>query len=220
MGKTYEGVEISRGAEVEAYLLPHWYAAHSCANHEKRVADQLANRGIENFLPQYESLRKWKDRRMKLKLPLFPGYVFVRTALRDSLPVLQIPGVVRLVGFGGRPMAVPEAEVARIRDFLNKGFQAEPYPFLSVGSRIRIKSGPLAGLEGVLTRHKGRQRVVLSIEMIQRSMVVDADASDLEPLARAASTFCLASEQERRATSYLDFNRVRLSHSRIQNNQS
>lgn len=189
IGQTCEAAEISAGAEVEAYALPHWYAAYSRANHEKRVADQLASRGVENFLPQYESLRKWKDRRVKLELPLFPGYVFVKMALRDRLPVLQIPGVVRLVGFGGRPVAMPEEEVARIRDFLNKGCRAEPYPFLTVGRRIRIMSGPLAGLEGVLKRHKGRHRVVLSIEMIERSVVVDADASDLEPLAHAARTF-------------------------------
>src|SRR5215467_7020856 len=83
------------------YVEPHWYAAYTCANHEKRVAEQLIERAVEHFLPQYESVRRWKDRRVKLQLPLFPGYVFVRLELRNQIRVLQIPSVVRLVGFNG-----------------------------------------------------------------------------------------------------------------------
>src|SRR5258708_26480923 len=94
---------------------PHWYAVYTCANHEHRVADQLAVRGVEHFLPLYESLRRWTDRKVRLRMPLFPGYIFVQLALRDRLRVLEVPSVVRLVGFNGRPAPLPEADVARIR---------------------------------------------------------------------------------------------------------
>jgi len=169
--------------ERAAYLWPYWYAVYTCANHERRVADQLANRGVEHLLPQYESVRRWKDRKVRLRLPLFPGYMFVQLALRDRLRVLQVPGVVRLVGFDGRPVPVPEGDVTRIREFLDRGFRAEPHPYLTVGKRVRVNSGPLAGMQGILLRRKRKFRVVISIELLRRGLVVDVDAADVEALA-------------------------------------
>src|SRR5258708_30399654 len=96
---------------------PHWYAAYTCAKHEKRVAEQFTERALENFLPQYESVRRWKDRRMKLQLPLFPGYLFVRLALRDRLRALETPSVVRLGGFKRRPTAPPDQKIEALRAF-------------------------------------------------------------------------------------------------------
>src|SRR5215471_4219981 len=96
-----------------AYLRPCWYAVYTSANHERRVADQLASRRIEHFLPQYESVRKWKDRKVRLHLPLFPGYVFVLLPLVSRLTVLQVPGVARFVGFGGNAASIPEEDLAR-----------------------------------------------------------------------------------------------------------
>src|SRR6202140_1002340 len=164
------------------YFQPHWYAAYTCANHEKGVAQQLERRSVECFLPLYESVRRWKDRRVRLQMPLFPGYVFVRLALRDRLRVLQVPGVARLVGFDGHPVALPEQELTRIREFLERGLRAEPHPFLTVGRRVRINCGPFAGLEGVLKRKKSGMRVVVSLELIQRSVAVDVEAADVSPL--------------------------------------
>jgi transcription antitermination factor NusG len=166
--------------EPQAFFLPRWYAAYTRANHEKRVADQLAERGVENLLPQYESLRKWKDRRVRLQMPLFPGYVFVHLALRNRLRVLQVPGVACLVGFAGRPVPVPEEEFARIRGFLNKGLRAEPHPCLQAGQRVRVRSGSLEGMEGIILRRKNRCRLVISLELIQRAVAVDLDGADLE----------------------------------------
>src|SRR5438552_10273646 len=120
---------IASGPEVDAFLQPHWYAAYTRANHERRMADQLAEREVEHFLPEYESMRKWKDRKVRLQMPLFPGYVFVHLALRDRLRVLQVPGVARLVGFDGHPAPVPEEEITRIRKFLYGGLRAEPHPY-------------------------------------------------------------------------------------------
>jgi transcription antitermination factor NusG len=165
---------------LQAFFEPRWYAAYTRANHERRVADQLVERGMEYFLPQYESLRNWKDRRVRLQMPLFPGYVFVHLALQNRLRVLQVPGVACLVGFAGRPMAVPEEEFARIRGFLNKGLRAEPHPYLQAGRRVRVRSGPLEGMEGIVLRRKNGWRLVISLDLIHRAMDVDVDGADLE----------------------------------------
>lgn len=165
---------------MQASSEPQWYAAYTCANHEKRVAEQLGVRAVEHFLPVYASVRRWKDRRVMLNLPLFPGYVFVRMALRDRLQVQQVPGVAHLVGFDGTPAVLPEQEIEALRTSLASGMRAEPHPFLTVGRRVLIKAGPLAGMEGVLLRRKGSLRLVISIELIQRSVAVDADAADVE----------------------------------------
>jgi len=158
-----------------------WYAAYTNANREKRVAQQLGQRSVEHFLPVYESERRWKDRRVRLQMPLFPGYVFVRMALRERVRVLQIPGVARLVGFGGMPKALPEEEIEALRAGLAGGIRAKPHPFLTIGRRVRVKSGPLAGLQGILTKRKNRVRLVVSVELIQRSVAVEMDEADVEP---------------------------------------
>lgn len=164
------------------YFEPRWYAAYTCARHEKRIAEQLARRGVESFLPLYESVRRWKDRRVCLQLPLFPGYVFVHTALAHRLRVLQIPSVVRLVGFNGLPTALPDSEIEALRRGLVDKRLVKPHPYLTVGRRVRIKNGPLAGVEGILIRKKNSVRVVLSLDLIQRSACVEVDASDVERL--------------------------------------
>jgi transcription antitermination factor NusG len=157
-----------------------WYAAYTCAQHEKSVARQLEARSIESFLPLYEKVSRWKDRSVKVQLPLFIGYVFVRMALEEKLRVLQIPSVVRLVGFHGSPTALTDDEMEAMRNGLTRILNAEPCPYLQVGRRVRIKSGPLAGLEGILLRKKASYRFVLSLELIRRSIVVDVEAADLE----------------------------------------
>jgi transcription antitermination factor NusG len=163
------------------YVEPHWYAAYTCSNHEKRVTAQLQERSVEHFLPLYESVRRWKDRRMRLELPLFPGYVFVRLLLSDRLKVLQVPGVARLVGFNGMPTALPDDEIEALRRGL-RGVSAEPHPFLRVGRRVRVKSGPLASLEGIVVRKKNGMRFVISLDLIMRSVAVEIDTLELEPV--------------------------------------
>src|SRR6266478_1796829 len=165
----------------DSFIEPHWYAAYTRAQHEKSVAAELGMREVEHFLPLYGSVRRWKDRRMQLELPLFPGYVFVRLALRDRLRVLQIPSVVRIVGFNGQPTALPDTEMEIMRSGLSHSLRAEPHPFLTVGRRVRIAGGPFAGLEGVLKRKKNSLRVVVTLEQIQRSVAVDVDIADVVP---------------------------------------
>ena len=164
------------------YLEPRWYAAYTCANHEKRVGEQLHGRAVEHFLPLYETLHRWKDRRVRLQLPLFPGYLFVRLALRDRSRVLQIPSVVRLVGFNGQPAALPDEEIEALRNGLARQLRAEPHPYLTVGRRVRILRGPLEGSEGILIRKKGLLRVVLSVDLIMRSVALEIDSADIKPV--------------------------------------
>jgi transcription termination/antitermination protein NusG len=162
-----------------AHLEQRWYAAYTTSNHEKRVAEQLRVREVEHFLPLYESLRRWKDRRVHLQFPLFPGYVFVRMELRDRLRVQQVPGVARLVGFHGELAALPEEEIEALRASLASGLPAEPHPYLTEGERVRVRSGPLAGLQGILVKKKNKTRFVVSVELIHRAMAVEMDQADL-----------------------------------------
>jgi len=159
-----------------------WYAASTRANHEKRVAEHLSAHRVEHFLPLYRSLRRWKDRRVELPLPLFPGYVFVRIALCNRLQVLEIPSVARLVGFNGMPAALPESEIELLRSGLAGGIRAAPHPYLRLGRRVRLIAGPLAGLTGILLRRQGKSRLAISIDLLQRSVVVDVEMDDVEPI--------------------------------------
>jgi transcription antitermination factor NusG len=161
---------------------PCWYAASTRANHEKRVSDQLSARSIEHFVPLYGSIRRWKDRRVNLQLPLFPGYVFVHLALRDRLRVLQIPSVAKFVSFNGNPAALPETEIEALKAALERGIEAAPHPYVKVGRRVRIKSGPLEGLEGIVIRKKNDMRFVISLDTIQRSIRIEIDAPSVEPV--------------------------------------
>ena len=161
-----------------------WYAAYTWAHHEKRVARQLQERQVTCFLPLYRSVRRWKDRRKELELALFPGYVFVRMALRGKLQVLQLPGVVCLVSSRGQPAPLPESEMEALHRGLTNQLSGQPHPYLKVGRRVRIVRGPLAGSEGILVRKKDWLRVVLSIELLMRSVAIEVDAADLEPVHR------------------------------------
>lgn len=174
--------EIYKGQPEPTVASAHWYAIYTCAHHEKQVAAQLDVRAVEHFLPLYTSVRRWKDRGMTLDLPLFPGYVFIRLALPEKLRVLEIPSVVRLVGFNGQAAALPDEEMEILRSGLGQSLRAEPHPFLTVGRRVRITGGPFVGLEGVLKRKKSGLRVVVTLELIQRSVAVDVDAADVQAL--------------------------------------
>lgn len=159
-----------------------WYALYTCPRHEKCVAQQVEQRSIACFLPMYRSVRRWKDRRKELELALFPGYVFIRMAWQDRLRVLQLPSAVRLVSFGGRPAVLPDAEIDYLRQSLIGGICVEPHPYLRVGRRVRVRSGPMQGLEGIITRRKGRCRLVFSLDLILRSVAVEMDEAEVEAL--------------------------------------
>jgi transcription antitermination factor NusG len=165
-----------------AFLQPQWYATYTRSRHEKRVAEQLERKHVDYFLPSYQAVRQWKNGKARVEFPLFPGYIFVRIPLKERLQVLEVPGVVRLVGFNGLPAPLPQADIEIMRDALRKGIDAAPHPYLTVGARVRIKHGPLQGLQGILLRKKGTPRVVVSVELIMRAIAIDIDITDIEPV--------------------------------------
>jgi len=170
------------GAVQDAQDTRQWYAAYTRSHHEKCVAEQLQKRTVEHFLPLYETVRRWKDRRKRMELPLFPGYIFVHIPLQERLRVLVVPGVVRLVGFDNRPAAVPDVEIEALRNLMGRGLRSEPHPYLTLGRRVRIARGALAGMEGVLVRKKGRVRLVLSIDLIRQSAMIEVDSAEVAPI--------------------------------------
>jgi transcription antitermination factor NusG len=159
-----------------------WYAAYTRANHEKSVAEQLRQRSVEHFLPCYDSVRRWKDRKVCLQMPLFPGYVFVRIPLREQMRVREIPSVAMLVGVNGSPTALPDDEIYTLQKGFAEGVLAKPHPYLTVGRRARVVGGPLAGLQGILLKRKNHTRFVIALELIMRSVAVEIDPAELEPI--------------------------------------
>lgn len=158
-----------------------WFAVFTKSHHEKRVSQHFVDRGIENFLPLHSEVHHWTNRRKTVvELPLFPNYLFVRIARTDRTPVLRVPGVLSIVG-GSDPAELRESEIESLRAGLRKGI-IEPHAYLVAGDRVRIKTGPLCGMEGVLVRKKSSLRVVVTISEISRSMAAEVDAADLEHL--------------------------------------
>jgi transcription antitermination factor NusG len=155
---------------------------YTVSRHEKVVARQMNGNGVDHFLPLYKCVRRWKDRRKELELPLFPGYVFIRIAFQDRLRVQQLPGVLQIVSFNGKPAPLPDAEIEALRNGLSRNAWLEPHPYLTVGRRVRVRSGPMAGLVGVLVRKKEKFRVVLSVDLILQSVALEVDSADVEPV--------------------------------------
>lgn len=164
-----------------------WWALYTRHQHEKVVAEVLAAKGFDVFLPAYESIRRWKDRRKVLSLPLFPCYVFVRGQPDRRLQVVSTPGVHMLLTRGEQIAVIPEEEIGAIRLAVEGSFRVEPHPFLKVGERVRVTRGSLTGVEGILVRKKNLYRLVLSVDMLAQSVGVEVDASDVEPIQAEAS---------------------------------
>jgi transcription antitermination factor NusG len=159
-----------------------WWAVYTRHQHEKTAAEMMTTKGLEVFLPLYGSVRRWKDRRKLLSLPLFPGYVFVRGTPERRLQVLTTPGVHMILSQGDQAAAIPEEEIQAIRRSLEGNYRVEPHPFLKCGQRVRVKCGSLGGVEGILVRKKNMFRLVLSVQMLAQSVSVEIDAGDVEPV--------------------------------------
>lgn len=171
---------FSSGTNDASEEMPSWYAVQTRPRHEKRVAEQLRLRSLEMFLPVYRCVHRWKNGvQAELELPLFPCYLFTCVLARTRLPVLQVAGVIGFAGSNAHPTTIPEPEIQALR-MATEQLKAEPHPFLNIGDRVRIVAGPLFGMEGVLIRRKQSLRVVLSIEIIMRSITVEVSAFDIE----------------------------------------
>ena len=160
-----------------------WWALHTSHQHEKAVAEMLAAKGLEVYLPLYKSQRCWRDRKKILSLPLFPCYLFVRGGLHRRSQIVTTPGVHKILSNGAQAVIIPEAEIQAIRKTVEGPSRVEPHPFLKCGEWVRVKRGTLEGIEGVLVRKKNLCRLVLSVNMLAQSVGVEIDASDVEPAA-------------------------------------
>ena len=169
----------------EMQAAPRWYAAYTAPRHEKRVSQHLESRDVESYLPLYSVVRRWNGRRAVVQLPLFPGYLFVCITPSQRMRVLEVPGVLSIVSSHGRLIPLPVGEVEAMRVALASR-KAEMHPLLCPGKKVRIKVGPLRGLEGVVVKRTRKLRLVVSIECIQRSFAVELEAGDLESDAQGA----------------------------------
>ncbi len=159
-----------------------WYVLYTRHQHEKTVAQILTSKGFEILLPLYSTARQWKDRIKLISLPLFPCYVFLRGGLDRRLAVMTTPGVHAMVSTAGQPTPIPHSEIEAIRRVVEGGVRVEPYPFLKCGERVRVKCGPLMGIQGILVRKKNIYRLVLSVEILGKAASVEVDAFLVERL--------------------------------------
>jgi len=158
----------------------HWYAVYTRSRHEKMVGTKLSDKGVEVFLPLRKVLRRWKDRRKEIQLPLFSSYVFVRIPLAQRIPVLQTPGVVHILSDKRGPVSVPEEQIESIQKLVESGLRYDPYPYLHEGMRVSVVRGPLRGVEGILIEKRRKHLLVLSVDLIQQSAALQVDVSDTD----------------------------------------
>ena len=159
-----------------------WFAVRVRSNHERISALHLQERGYEEFAPSYKVERRWSDRKKEIEQFLFPGYVFCRLNPQQRLPVLSAPGVVGLVGCGKIPTPIPDEEIERIRRMVQSGLLITPWPFLELGQTVLIERGPLAGVEGILEEVKGKCRLIVSVNLLRRSVGAEVDRRWVRPV--------------------------------------
>lgn len=170
-------IELATSA-IEVVEAP-WYAVWTRSRAEKAVADQLARKNIEVFLPTVQRWSRWKDRKKRIDWPLFPGYCFARFELTGILDVLKSSGVATVVSFDGKPAPIPHQEVAAIQRLIETELQFDPCPLLHEGDLVEVVRGPLKGVVGRLVQKGPKTKLVLSITMINRAVAVVFDAADV-----------------------------------------
>lgn len=157
----------------------HWHIAYTLPRHEKAIALRLKVEQIPCFVPLYSEARTWKERGVKLELPLFPCYVFAKMSPKNRIRLLSAPGVIRLLMACGAPVVFPDEEMEALQSTL-KDWSARPCPFHNSGKRIRLTSGPFAGLDGTIQRRNGKRKLIVTLDLINSSMSLDIDAADTQ----------------------------------------
>jgi transcription antitermination factor NusG len=168
----------------DALFAPKWYALYTRSRFEKKMLGDLTDRRIEVFLPMREVISRWKDRKKRIWIPLFPGYIFVNhvDTPENRFRILNIPGAVRFVGFEGRANPIPDEQIQYVRKFLEASISIDPYPYMQVGSRVEVIAGPLKGIRGILVEKRGRFRFVIQVDLIRQAVSAEIDASDVRPI--------------------------------------
>ena len=163
---------------------PRWYALYTRSRFEKKLLSELTDRNVEVFLPMREVLSRWKDRKKRIWVPLFPGYIFINhvDTPENRYKILNVPGAVRFVSVEGHAEPIPEEQIQSVRRFLETNIAMDPYPYIKVGSRVEIIAGPLKGIQGILVKKRGRFRFVLQVDLIRQAVSVEIDASDVRPV--------------------------------------
>jgi len=164
-----------------ALINQRWFALQVKSRWETSTALFLSGKGYVTFLPQYRLKRRWSGKTREISAPLFPGYIFCQFDSQKRLPILVTPGVVAVVGRGRIPIPIEDSEIASIQTVIASGFPAEPWPYLEIGQRIRIEDEALDGLEGILINFKGKQRIVVSVSLLRRSVALEIDRSRVRP---------------------------------------
>ncbi len=164
-----------------------WYAVRTRSRHEKLVARQLENQGIESFLPVVTKVHNWSDRRKQVEEPLFSGYTFLRMihSSDERVRVLRTQGVVGFVGVQGTGIPIPDHQIEDVKTLLNSKMAYQERPFLHIGQRVRVRGGALDGMEGILVAENGDRSLVISVEPIQRSLCVRVAGYDVEAVSRS-----------------------------------
>ena len=157
-----------------------WFALQVNSRKENWIFAHLVGQGYECFLPKYKSVRQWSDRRKEIESPLFPGYLFCRFNPLERLPILKTPGVMEIVGCNRKPIPINEQEIQAIQRMMESSLVRQPWPYLEIGERVRIQSGALRGLVGILVALKGNNRLVLSVTLLKRSVAVEIDAAAVQ----------------------------------------
>jgi len=160
-----------------------WHAVYLKSRHEFKVEKKFAETNIDAFLPVIERLRNWKDRKKLVTFPLFPGYIFVHIPddYNSTLSVLKTSGVVRFLTLEGKPAPIPEDQINYLKKLIENKEQIDPHPYITEGQRVRITSGPLAGVEGILMEKRNQNLLILSIDLLKQGASVKIDAFDIEP---------------------------------------
>lgn len=159
-----------------------WFALRLRSNYERIAGSHLRDRGYEEFAPSYKVEKRWSDRTKQIEQFLFPGYVFCRFDPNDRRPILTVPGVVEVVGFGKSPEQIPDEEIERVRRMVESGLLVTPFPYLQVGQAVLVERGPLTGVEGILLEIKGKMRLVVSVNLLRRSVSAEIDRNWIRPI--------------------------------------
>jgi transcriptional antiterminator NusG len=164
-----------------------WCAIQTRYQHEQLANQILDNKGFETFFPTFARIRQWKDRKKKIWEALFPGYLFVADVAERRVQVVTTPGVCSIVCFANLPALIPSHEIESIRRAVSSAYPVEPHTYMKQGDRVRVKEGPLLGIEGVLIRKGSSTRLILSIEMLGRAAAVEIDSACVEQISPAAA---------------------------------